>query len=83
MTDTKSDARVIRPGDPDHPAEQVKAAGAEPEPEQRVAVYQSRISLYADDPNADLRNADVNEIVKAAFADRGFTVNVSTSRTDR
>lgn len=84
--DTDSDARVIRPGDSDHPKAQVAAAG-EPEngdvedteaPGRRTgASYLIRVNLPADGPTI----ATMEAIVKDALGD--LDASVSAERLDR
>jgi hypothetical protein len=79
------EARVIQPGDPDHPAEQVKRAGPSP----AFASYAARITIHGVDPaRAPTIKAFASAVSEALMAlvvepSGSFIVNVDVTRTDR
>ena len=79
------DARVIHPGDPDHPAEQVRAAGAEPKAGE--AVYSGRIAIhgltgdFVEGPSVTGLQRLIGQAIEDVYP--GVTVGVDLTRTDR
>lgn len=71
------EAKVIAPGDREHPAEQVRRAG-----EPIAGVYGGRIVLYGDIEPRTIGELEV-EIEGALGKLTGGAVNVSLTRTDR
>lgn len=75
-----STARSIHPGDPDHPATQVKNATKK----ARIATFQMRVTLHGSDPVlSGPTTMTIEDIVKDALTARGYDATVSAMRTDR
>jgi hypothetical protein len=75
-------ARVIRPGDSDHPAEQVRNAGVG----SNGPVYSMRLTLHPTDQTAPTPTIrEIEAAVEAAILTTfpGFTVGADATRTDR
>lgn len=63
--DTESDARVIRPGEAEHPGEQVRRTGW-PAP-SGLAVYHVRLTIPAADRSAAPSIASVEQSIAALY----------------
>ena len=80
------DARVIHPGDPDHPGEQVRTAGRDPSVSGQ-AVYSGRITIHdltgdhASGPSVTGLQRVISKAVEEVYP--GTTVGVDLTRTDR
>ncbi len=79
-------ARVIRPGDPDHPGEQVKAAGNPAEPGALMALMGTitlRTPDQGDGVGIGITVSAVEDTIIWALGELGYTVRVNLTRTDR
>jgi len=81
-----SDARSIKPGDPDHPAEQVKKASFSGV--RNGPTYAMRLVLHPLNPDSKEPGPTISEIetiVESAIEQKlpGFTANADATRTDR
>lgn len=78
-------ARVIKPGDPDHPGEQVKAAKSLTGKPKGNAVFAARIVLYNGSNGLPPTIGRIEAIIRDAIAGAmpGWTANVDATRTDK
>jgi hypothetical protein len=80
------EAKVIHPGDPEHPGEQVRAAQGE-ERREGQAVYSGRIAIhdltgdFVEGPSVTGLQRLISEAVEKVYP--GTTVGVDLTRTDR
>jgi len=79
------DIEVLHPGDPDHPGEQVKAAGQETKELPIVLPLMGTIIMRNNlDGDADPMTVDaVETAIKNLLADYGYVATVRLVRTDR